>query len=61
LPAENPYSNAIFSVIQEYQSHRKKAKKSEVPKMRAKTTPKIDPVDEMLVALGLDPSELRKI
>lgn len=29
--------------------------------MRAKTTPKIDPVDEMLVALGLDPSELRKI
>ena len=61
MPAENPYSNAIFSVIQEYQSHRKKAKKSEVPKVRAKTTPKIDPVDEMLVALGLDPSELRKI
>ncbi len=61
MPAENPYSDAIFSVIQEYESHKKKAKKSEVPKVRAKTTPKIDPVDKMLVALGLDPSELRKI
>ena len=27
MPAENPYSDAIFSVIQEYESHKKKAKK----------------------------------
>ena len=59
MPAENPYSNAIFSVIQEYQSHRKKAKKSEVPKVRAKTTPKIDPVDRVLSELGFDINELR--
>jgi|TARA_Y100000310_G_C20615964_1_gene780636 hypothetical protein len=61
LPAENPYSEAIFSVIQEYQQHRKDAKKSAVPKVRAKAASDIDPVVQALESLGLNVAELRGV
>ena len=59
MPAENPYSNAIFSVIQEYRAFKKNADKSKTPKVRVKTTPETDPVDRVLSELGFDINELR--
>ena len=61
MPAENPYTDAIFSVMQEYRSFKKSAKDSKKPKLQSKMTPQIDPVDRVLKELGFDLTELRGV
>ena len=59
MPAENPYSEAIFAVIQEYQQHKKAAGKSDVPKVRPKAPKGLSRVDRALTELGFDLDQLR--
>tara|TARA_R110000751_G_scaffold210612_2_gene314323 strand:- start:7659 stop:7847 length:189 start_codon:yes stop_codon:yes gene_type:complete len=56
----NQYTDAIFSVVSEYRELLKDAPKKKAPKIAARPTSDIDPVDSALRKLGLSPEELRR-
>ena len=61
MPANNPFSDAINSVIQEYERHRETTKTKKVPKGAAKPRrDDTDPIRDMLTGMGINVDILRR-
>ena len=61
MPANNPFSDAINSVIQEYERHRETTRTKKVPKVAAKPRHKQDlGIEDMLARAGINANILRR-